>query len=82
MGEEIRARLAAHPFVPFRLIVLERLSFEVTASDLAAVDVGGEVVRVFARPPGRPNGRTLTAVVALRHVVLIEDATGPTLIPF
>jgi hypothetical protein len=74
VGEVIRARLAAHPFVPFRLVLVAGHAFDVTASDLAAIEMDGEVVRLFTRPPGRPNGRTLKAVAAVRHVVLLEDA--------
>lgn len=79
MGEVIRARLVAHPFVPFRLVLTGGHSYEVFASDLAAVE--DEVVRVFVRPPGRPNGRALKAVVGLVHVVLIEGADDAPLVP-
>jgi hypothetical protein len=78
MGEVIRARLAARPFVPFRLALTDRSAHDVLEPDLAVVD--DEVVQVFVRPPGRPNGRTLKAVISLPHVVLVEDADGPTFV--
>lgn len=78
MGEVIRARLGAHPFVPFRLVLTDGRAYEVRASDLATVR--DEVVELFGRPDGRPNGRTLSAVVSLRHVVLIEGADDPALV--
>ncbi len=80
MGDLIRARLAARPFVPFRLVLTGGHSSDVLDPDLAVVE-GDDVVKVFSRPPGRPNGRDLKSVVSVPHVVLIEDVDdGPILV--
>lgn len=77
MGEVIRARLAARPFVPFRLVLTGGHSSEVLEPDLAVVE-GDAVVKLFRRVPGELDwGGTLS----LPHVVSVEDADdGPTVV--
>lgn len=80
MGDLIRAWLAARPFIPFRLSMTGGSSQDVTEPDLAVVE-GDDIVKVFYRSPGCPNGRDLKSVVSVPHVVLIEDVDdGPILV--
>ncbi len=78
MDEVIRALLAAHPFVPFRVVLTSGRAEDVTDRELAEMRPEGAVT-LFVRPPGRPNGRITKAIVSTAHVALIEmDPAGET----
>jgi len=73
MGDVIRARLAARPFIPFRLTLTGGMSHDVIDPDLVEVEADA-VVKTYRRALNRPGGRELHSVLSLPHVVSVADA--------
>lgn len=77
MDDVIRARLAARPFIPFRLTLTGGTFQDVTEPESVEVDgdtTGDGVVRVFRRAPDQPGGRVWQTIISLPHVLSVEDA--------